>query len=311
MACVKVVNKEIKGPGPFIYVRQILGIQTGISGKSRILRTVYGPILGRMRLKLPFINHVTSLTPERLMWRLVFSLLYLVAPPTAAASLNIAFGQSLAPFADEQTGRGIEIDILRAALRAVGHEAHIQFVPLARVPVMLEAGQVDAAATLTPDFGKRTAYSDVYIRYRNVVIAPKGRFPAPFRLEDLRRSRIVAFRNAKIYLGPKFAAIAEASPGYYEESDQLSQTRLLFAGHADAIVTERLIYAYQVKALLTSHFPERPIPVDVFDVFPESPYRVGFRDPKYRDDFNRGLAVIRNDGSLAKIEAAYRGSEKP
>jgi len=239
------------------------------------------------------------------MFRLSTLVLLFLCLPVQAAEIRIAFGESLVPFADEQTGEGIEIDIIRAALKASGHTLKFIFVPLARVPLILRQGDVDGAATLTPDFGASAAYSDVYIKYHNVVIAPKGRFAGLTRVADLANEKVVAFQNAKLYLGNVFATMANSNPRYSEEASQLSQVRLLFGGQADAIVTERRIYAHQVRKLQGSQFKEKPFAVDTFDIFAESPYRVAFRDPKLRDAFNVGLAQIRKNGTLARIEKSY------
>lgn len=227
------------------------------------------------------------------------------ASPAHAAELHIVFGQSLAPFADERTGRGIEIDIIRAALQASGHGLRISFVPQARVLLALQAGQCDGAATVTPDSGVAAAYSEVYIHYQDFVIAPKGLFAKPPVLADLAGLRIVAFQNATRYLGSAFAAMARANPRYKEQADQLSQLRMLYARQTDVIVAERHIYEYQLRQLRDSRFREQPFDVELFALFDKIPYRVGFRDPALRDDFNKGLALIRAQGVMARIEAAY------
>lgn len=222
-----------------------------------------------------------------------------------AAEVRIAFGQSLAPFADEETGRGVEIDIIRAALQAAGHRLVPGFMPQARVPLALADRQFDGAATLTSDSGVVAAYSGVYIEYLDIVVARQGALVAPLRLPDLAPLRVVGFQNASKYLGPAFAAMVAANPHYTEQANQLSQLRMLFGGQADAIVVEQRIYAHQLKKLQASRFTERPFAVDLFRPFASIPYRVAFRDAALRDQFDAGLARLRKDGSLARLEAAY------
>ena len=224
-----------------------------------------------------------------------------------AAEVHIVFGASLAPFADDKTGRGIEIDIIRAALQAAGHGMRLSFVPQARVPLSLQAGQCDGAATITPDSGVPAAYSEVYIHYQDYLIAPKGRFERAPTMAELGRLRIVGFQKASSYLGPAFAEMARSNPRYREMADQLSQVRMLFSGQADAIVAERRIFDHQLAQLRAStRFRETPVEVDFFPLFERIPYRVGFRSAALRDEFNTGLARIRGDGTLARIEASYQ-----
>lgn len=241
-------------------------------------------------------------------WTLV---LLLVGATAQSAEVRIACGQSLIPFADEKTGKGLDIDIIRAALRAVGHTLVPVFLPMARVPLAMRDAKLDGASTLTADSGVAGAYSDVYVEYRDVVIAPKGQLPSPLRLSQLQNLRVVGFPNATLYLGAEFAAMAKANPRYSEQQNQLSQVRMLFGHQADAIVAEARIFAYQMAQLRKSTFTERPFEVDTFAAFEGIPYRVVFRDAGLRDTFNAGLAQIRQSGELAKIEARYSWSRSP
>ncbi len=222
------------------------------------------------------------------------------------AEVRIVFGQSLEPYVDETSGKGLEVDIIRAALKASGHTLVIGFVPQARVPLALRSAQFDGAATLTPDSGVEGAYSDVYIHYVDMVIAPKGKLQAALRVADLQSLRVVGFQNASQYLGPDFAAMVKANPRYSEQAQQLSQVRMLFGGQADAIVSEARIFEYQVGQLRSRKFSEKPFEVDFFPLFEQIPYRMVFRDPALRDAFNAGLARIRQQGTLAQMESRYQ-----
>lgn len=232
-------------------------------------------------------------------------LLLLVCAHAQSADVRIAFGQSLAPYADEKTGKGLEIDIIRAALKVVGHTLSPVFLPQARVPLAMRDAQFDGAATLTPDSGVAGAYSEVYVHYLDMVIAPKGQLPSPLRMADLQGLRVVGFQNASLYLGAEFAAMAKANRRYSEQANQLSQARMLFGHQADAIVCDPRIFEYHTEQLRQSAFTEQPFAVDIFAVFDEIPYRIVFREPALRDAFNTGLAQIRQSGNLAQIEARY------
>ena len=97
-------------------------------------------------------------------WRAaaLFSIALALGAAVQAAEVKMLFGQSLAPFANEGDGSGIEIDIIRAALAVSGHTLTLSFVPQARVPVTWKAQAFDAAATVTPDSGMDAAYSTVH-----------------------------------------------------------------------------------------------------------------------------------------------------
>jgi polar amino acid transport system substrate-binding protein len=231
--------------------------------------------------------------------------LLLVCASAHGADVRIAFGQSLAPYADEKSGKGLDIDIIRAALKAAGHTLVPVFLPQARVPLAMRNDQFDGAATLTPDSGVPGAYSDVYVHYLDMVVAPKGLLQPPLHIADLQNLRVVGFQNAFLYLGADFAAMVKSNRRYSEQANQLSQVRMLFGHQADAIVCDPRIFEYQTEQLRHSGYTEQPFPVDIFAVFDEIPYRMVFRDTAMRDAFNSGLAAIRQSGSLAQIEASY------
>lgn len=223
----------------------------------------------------------------------------------SAAEVRVAFSHSVAPFADAQDGTGVEVDILRAALQAVGYTVKPVFMPSARKMIALRSGDVEAAATLSPQDGPEACFSDVYIHYQDFVIAQKGRYPKGLRLADLGELRVVAYQLASHHLGPEYAAVVKANPRYVEQADQLSQLRMLFGGQTDVIVAERHIFEHQLRRLQDSRFKERPFAVDYLPMFKPVPYRVAFLDPALCEQFNAGLARIRREGVLERITAAY------
>lgn len=231
--------------------------------------------------------------------------LLLVQPPARGTELRVGFGYSVAPFADAQDGTGVEIDIIRAALQAVGHTIRPVFMPTARKMIALRHGDVEAAATLSPQDVPEACYSEVYIHYQDFVIAPKGRYPKGLRLADLGELRVVAYQLASHHLGAEFAAVVKGNPRYVEQADQLSQLRMLFSGQTDVIVAERHIFEHQLKRLMESRFKERPFAVDYLPLFKPVAYRVAFLDPALCEQFNAGLARIRREGVLERITSAY------
>ncbi len=229
----------------------------------------------------------------------------LLVLPAQAAEVRVAFGQSVAPFADAQDGTGVEVDIIRAALQAVGYTVRPVFMPSARKMLALRNGEVEAAATLSPQDGPDACFSDVYIYYQDFAITPKGRYPKGLRLTDLAELRVVAYQLATHHLGPEYAATVKNNPRYMEQADQLSQLRMLFGGQADVIVAERHIFEHQLKRLAESRFKERPFPVDFMPLFKPVAYRVAFKDLALCEQFNAGLSRIRREGVLERISAAY------
>jgi polar amino acid transport system substrate-binding protein len=219
-------------------------------------------------------------------------------------SVRVAFGTSLAPYVMEQPPGGIELDIIRLALHKVGLILEPRFYPQARVPVVLAAGDVDAAATITPETGVRAAYSEPYIAYEDVAVTLRDRHLPIRRLEDLSGLRVMAFINATHYLGNAFRQATRRAARYQETGKQIDQNRLLYAGDVDVVIADRHIFAYLDKQLAESKFPQHPKPVDIHPILTRINYQLGFHDPALRDRFNQGLAKI-SPAERDAIFAAY------
>ena len=63
-----------------------------------------------------------------------------------AEVLTMTFGASTPPYAFPDTGRGIEVDIIREALALSGIELEPVFVPARRIAFEFIQGKVDAAS---------------------------------------------------------------------------------------------------------------------------------------------------------------------
>ena len=227
------------------------------------------------------------------------------ARPALADDVSVVIGFSLSPYviADEQ--RGMEYDIVKAALALEGHTMVPQYVPLGRVSKVMEAGRADAAMTQRPEAGLTAQFSDIYITYRNYAITLASRHLKIDRVEDLAGKSILAFQNATIYLGPSYKASVTRNPFYREEARQVSQPVLLFLGRIDVVIADRNIFNW------FAHDPEVTSKVDTTQaveyhpLFPPTDYRMAFRDGALRDSFNRGLAALRASGEYARIVARY------
>ncbi|MBL4907064.1 MAG: transporter substrate-binding domain-containing protein [Sneathiella sp.] len=221
--------------------------------------------------------------------------------PSQAAEIHLGQG-ILPPYGIKETDSGIEVDIVRAALAKKGHTVRVRFVPFGRVGQDLTDGKIDAASTLTASSGVKAEYSDSHIAYQNVATTLKDGGPAVGSVGDLGSLRVVAFRNASIYLGDEFAAMSKGNKSYREVGDQAAQNKLLMTGRTDAVVGDFRIFLYYNKQIAS----QIEIKEVMFNkIFPPTEYSVGFKDASIRDDFNAGLKEIRSSGEYDKIIAKY------
>jgi polar amino acid transport system substrate-binding protein len=234
---------------------------------------------------------------------LVTLLLLMMSFPSMAQSLRVAVGSSLSPYVIEENNTGAELDIVREALALRGHDITPEYAPYGRVNGLLQQARVDAALTL-PSEGEEEDifFSDEYITYHNVVLALAFEGFAIHTLDDMVNYRVLAFQNAARLLGPEFGHMASNNIHYSETTRQHSQVDMLFSERIDLIVMDRYIFNYY-RAQAGRESTERP--VSVFELFPPVSYRIGFRDPALRDDFNAGLQQLRQSGRYQAILDQY------
>jgi polar amino acid transport system substrate-binding protein len=230
-------------------------------------------------------------------------LFLLLAPNVMAESLRIGFGTHKPPYVFEGESRGLEHDIVAAALRAAGYELEVRYAPMERLHLALSRGDLDGIATTNAYSGLAAHYSEPYIYFQNVVLALSARGYRITRIADLARYSISTFQRARYLLGPEFQAMAEANPRYREEAQQINRNRLLYSGRVDVVVGDPRIMRYFNREVAEQ--VDTTQAVTQYMLFPPTAYSVGFRLEEQRSRFNRGLAAVRASGEYQQIERRY------
>lgn len=217
-----------------------------------------------------------------------------------------AFGQGgffldKPPYVNHETASGLEVEILRRVFLDMGYDMTPTFQPPARSVRSLELGRVGAMATITnmPKFH----LSDPYITFHNYAWTLKNKSHRISKMADLEKRSVIAFQNARFFLGSGFSSAVAKSPDYQEYADQTRQLKMLLMDRVDVIVCEeRTLKMNQQKLKLTTN----PMPeIEKHALFPESKYSVAFRDEKLRDSFNKSLNKIRQRGDLQEVFKQY------
>ena len=220
---------------------------------------------------------------------------------TLAEELKLAIGHSLAPYVFTETNSGMELDIVKDALAIVGYTAIPIYVPSARRELLLRGRKVDGALTVSESSGLEDVhYSDPYITYQNVAATLKKNDYRIETVEDLSGKTILGFQTATKYLGASFQKAVEKSPDYRELANQAKQVELLFRERTQVIVLDINIFLYHKQRIKGAD-----VPVVIHRIFPETPYKVGFLDAEVRDQFNKGLKELRENGRYVEIVAKY------
>ncbi|NBX21449.1 MAG: hypothetical protein EBR58_08785 [Betaproteobacteria bacterium] len=235
---------------------------------------------------------------------------YLLAATLAAGmafaqsqTVTVGMGLNRPPYAMDGGATGLEVDIAREALAAVGLTMRPQQLPPARGLMLQRAGQLDVLLSVDEGIGGDGFFSEPYLNYQNVALSLTARKLAIRRIEDLSGYSVAAFQNASLTLGPRFSAVARVHANYNEYSQQIIQTNLLFTERVDVIVGDRRILHYFSSQLDPKIDVSKP--VTIHQVFPATPRKAVFKDADLRDRFNTGLKTIQANGVYDAILKKY------
>ena len=220
----------------------------------------------------------------------------------SAAELKIIFSQYTPPYVFED-GTGIVVEIVRAALEAAGHTVKPIYVPIGRGFRMFAEKQVDGTTIVQESSGLKAAYSDNFMQYHNRAFALKGRNLQIRSIADLKDLSVSSFQNAEKYLGEEFRRAVAGNPKYREIAQQDAQVQMLMLHRTDVAVMDESIFRFYRQKLVDEKKADRAQEYVAFNIFPPTPYKAAFQDPKVRDDFNKAIAAMRKDG---RYDAVYR-----
>lgn len=221
--------------------------------------------------------------------------------------VSMAFGDKIPPFCFPETNSGIEIEVIRESLAYSGHMLKPHYFPLARVPVAFKKGLVDAAMT---DLGEDLSefggyYGSPAVFYDNVFITLKERGLSIKKPEDLKGLSVSSFQGA-LARYPKWLDSVNKDGMYFTKSDQLLQVKTLFNNRFDVILSDRNIFKYHSILLeREGSINVKAIEEHRFTILNKNDYRPIFRNPKIRDDFNKGLKQLKESGRFDAIYDKY------
>lgn len=226
---------------------------------------------------------------------------------THAKEVLMAFSQEIPPYIFEKHDKGIEIDIISAALAYKGHTLKPLYFPLGRIPISFRHNVVDAAMG---DMGVDLKlyggyYANPAVIYDNVFITLKSRNISIKTPKDLDSLQVVSFQGAEKRYPYWLKKVAEEGR-FFGISDQLSQVKLLHLGRYDVVLSDHYIFKYFVEQMKLMNI-QKVYDVDVHKfttAIPEN-YRPVFRDKEVRDDFNLGLKKLKESGEFQKIYNNY------
>ena len=220
----------------------------------------------------------------------------------AKPDLLVAISLDIPPFVMDKAASGIEVDIVRQALK--GYSLRFIQIPYEELQTAVQKKKVDVSVGVQPDDGG-VHYSADFINFVNYAISKKA---DGFRIDsvaDLRDHQVLTWQNAYLELGSDFEKMfSPESPqrnNYIEVADQNEQVRKFWEGKGLVIVIDQSIFGYFSRKM--GHEMHE---VSFHDIFPPATnFKAGFRDVNVRNRFNEGLAAMCKDGGYARLLYRY------
>lgn len=171
---------------------------------------------------------------------------WLSANACPARDLRVAFGQEKAPYlwVENDQVKGLEYDIVRAALAASGDGVVPFTLPNRRVTIGLSGDEFDMVTGMQVNQAGDAFYSDEYLAYANYAITRKARHIKLTGLSDLFGHSVAIWQNAWEDLN-----LGKLRPGgpngldYTEFTSQYRQTKFFWVGRCDLTVIDRNIFS--------------------------------------------------------------------
>lgn len=237
--------------------------------------------------------------------RWVVMMLWALTWPALAepARVLLGVGTHKPPYIFEGEARGLEYEIVTAALREAGVQVEVRHAPAERLAAMLNSGTLDAVAGLDSDGGGKRYLSQRYLSSQAMAVALARDGLEINSVADLQRYSVNAFQRARYALGQEFSQVAQAHPQYRESSSQITGGLMLYAERVQVAIIDPLVFAH-----LREQMDERvstAAPLRWYRIFEPLHYQVSFRDRGLRDRFDQGLTRLKETGVYQQIVQRY------
>ncbi len=217
--------------------------------------------------------------------------------------LQLLAGLPKPPYIIEENGEGLQLEIIRQALKLSNIDVNFVHMPLGRQINAYQQLRLDGIITLPEQYqGVDIFLSEPYVNYQNVAISLSANNFNFENIEQLADKRLSAFQNASLYLGDSYERIADEAPYYEEVADQNKQMRNLFEEKVEVVIADLNIYKYFIRTHQHGIFNKA---TSVHQIFDERPYVVGFRRKDINDKFSLGVAALKQSGRYQAILDKY------
>ncbi len=222
--------------------------------------------------------------------------------------VNIAFTMSMAPYLMEKNRSGIELDIIMYALNASGHTFKLYGnIPYKRAIRLMAEKEVDGIASNlnNKDYSQtkiKFYNSATTLNYIDCAITLKENNFVLKTMSDYQNKSIMAFASASATIGPLFYKMTKSNKEYSENIEQRKHYVLLLKNRIQVAIGDKNIFNTVVRREIGDQ-------INLFkfhNLTDPTPRNVKFYDIKLRNDFNKGLKIIKQNGKYQEILDRYK-----
>ena len=222
---------------------------------------------------------------------------------TQRNQIELMAGLEKPPFIIEKDSSGIELDIFRAVFSNANKETSFIHVPFGRTVTDFKRLNADGIVTVLPDYQHPSLFvSKPYITYQNVAVSLLDN---QFEIEDIKSlsgKSMIAFQNARKYLGADFNKVISSAIVYREVADQMKQINMLFLRRTEVIILDINIFKYFLKVNKTGRYEQ---PFKIHYIFNKRPYSAAFKSESNRNLFDLGIKELKEQGRYQLIMDKY------
>ena len=221
-----------------------------------------------------------------------------------AQAIRILSGEFVAPYVFLDSDNGIDNQIVKKSFEAANVSVEFEKVPYIRVRMNYVSQHIDCASSTDESANLHGNYSNSYIDYEDAVYKLKSsNLPSVQKVSDLENYKVLAFQDARIYLGRDFRLMASVNKNYYEINDQKKQVEFLLNGKVDYIVGDIHVIEYYYNKIERNkiHHLNIDSEFEKYPVFEKLKYKIVCKDKENTEKFNEGFEKIQKNGVLQSI----------
>jgi len=208
-------------------------------------------------------------------------------------------------FVEQDELKGFEIDIMNAVGKEMGREIIFQTASFSGLFGLLETGRIDTVAnqiTITEDRKKAYVFSEPYVYDGAQVVVKKGN-------TEIRDVEDLKGKTVAVNLGSNFETLLRELP-YADQINiktyESNIERDTALGRVDAFVMDRVSASQIIK--------DKPLPLALAGKpFSQITNAYPFQDTEtgraLRDEVNKALKTLRENGTLASISETWFGTD--